>query len=447
MFHAQELYREKSKTIMQALSLIRSGDMIVTSLAGGEPVDILNELHTVTEQGVSNIDISNCLPIGNYPFIVNPDYQDKITLSSWFYGPQVRSAVAKGATNISHVPQHLHSAFSRRNYARLQDNRRLVLLVTCSPMDEHGYLSMSLSCTYEREAVDAGALVIAEVNPNMPRTFGDNTIHISEIAALVETSHAAPTIPIAPFSDKDVQIGNFIAEHVEDGATIQLGIGGIPNALAAALTNKRHLGIHTEMFTDGMVDLIECGAVDNSMKGLNNHKSIATFALGTQRLYDFIGNNPSVELRNGNYTNDPYVLAQNHKMTSINTSLEVDFFGQCASEAIGPVQFSGTGGQADTSIGAQLSPGGKSFIALYATANVKNEAGERIPVSKIVPFLKQGSIVSLSRNDVDYVVTEYGVASLRGRSIVERTKRLIAIAHPDFRDELTFEGKKNGFIY
>jgi len=195
------------------------------------------------------------------------------------------------------------------------------------------------------------------------------------------------------------------------------------------------------MFTDGMVDLVQCGAVDNSQKTLYKGKSIATFALGSQKLYDFLDDNLSVTFKKGSWTNDPHIVGKNHKMVSINTTLEVDLFGQCASEAIGPIQFSGTGGQTDTAVGAQNCPDGKSFIALYSTANVRDENGGKKTISKISPLLKPGSIVSLSRNDVDYVVTEYGVAWLRGQSIKERVNRLVAIAHPDFRDELKYQAK------
>jgi acyl-CoA hydrolase len=314
-------------------------------------------------------------------------------------------------------------------------------------MDEHGYLSMSLSATYERIMVDEGALVIAEENPQKPRVFGDVTIHISEIDALVDADYPTPEIPHVPFTENDNKIAGYVAEFIDDGSTIQLGIGGIPNALANGLKNKKHLGIHTEMLTDNMVDLIECGAVDNTMKTLYRHKTVGAFAMGTQKLYSFIDNNPSVVLMNGNWVNNPAVVGQNYKMQSINTTLEVDLFGQCASESIGPVQYSGSGGQTDTAVGAQRSAGGHSFICLYSTANVKNENGERTMISKITPMLKQGSVVTLSRNDVDYVVTEYGIVNLRGRSLRERAERLISIAHPDFRDELRFYVNKHPEIY
>jgi acyl-CoA hydrolase len=281
----------------------------------------------------------------------------------------------------------------------------------------------------------------------LPRTFGDTTIHISEIDALCEVDYPIPELPFVPFTENDAKIADLVAERIENGSTVQLGIGGIPNALANGLKTKKHLGIHTEMLTDNMVDLVQCGAVDNSMKSLYKHKTIGTFAMGSKKLYDFINDNPSVMLKNGSWVNDPAVIGQNYKMQSINTALEVDLFGQCASEAIGPVQFSGSGGQADTAIGAQRSKGGQSFICLYSTANVKTKDGGRKVVSKIAPWLKEGSIVTLSRNDVDYIVTEFGIASLRGRSVKERAERLIAIAHPDFRDELKAHVRKNPGIY
>ncbi len=444
MLNAKELYNSKVKDIEGILDLFKSRDFIISGLAGSEPITILSELHKIKDRGVLGCDITNCLPLGNYEHIMNDSYKDSIFVSSFFYGGQMRKAAAVGNTNTTHMPQRLHTAFKKRT--RAIEDRRLVLLCTCSPMDEHGYLSLSLGCTYEREAIDYGAYVIVEVNPNMPRTFGDTLVHISEIDAILETTNKAPQLPPPTFTEKDQIIGNYIASLVEDGSTIQLGIGGIPNAVAEALKSKKDLGIHTEMFTEGMVELIECGAVNNSKKTLYPHQSVATFALGSQKLYDFLNDNPSVVMRSGNYTNDPNVIGLNYKMVSINTALEVDFFGQCASEAIGPVQFSGSGGQADTAIGAQRSEGGKSIIALYSTANVKNADGTRSLVSKIVPLLKAGSIVTLSRNDVDYVVTEYGIASLSGQPTRERIKRLLAISHPDFREELQQEAIKNNII-
>lgn len=240
-------------------------------------------------------------------------------------------------------------------------------------------------------------------------------------------------------------IGNYIAEMINDGDCLQLGIGGIPNAVASALVNKKDLGVHTEMLTTGFMKLYQAGAISGKYKKTHQGKMVACFALGTQELYDFIDDNPVVQILDGHYINDPYVIGQNDNQISINSTLEIDLMGQCASESIGVRQFSGTGGQVNTATGAQLSKGGKSFIALYSTAMVRNpETGEREEVSKIVPILKPGAAVTLSRNDVDHVVTEYGVVHLTGTTVPERVELLISIAHPKFREELFNEAVKLG---
>jgi len=446
MCNFQGLYNSKKTTVSGALELLDSGDAVIAALGASAPIELLKQMHSVEKRGLKGLDVTDCLPMFPYEFLTNPN-PEVITNTGWFYAGTQREAAKSGAPHLSFVPQHLHLAGLKRAYALRQDKRRIVLFASCCPMDEHGFMSLSLSATYERQFVDDGAIVIVEVNKQMPRTFGDTVIHINEISALVETDYPVTSLPHVPFTDNDEKIAGFVAEHIEDGSTIQLGIGGIPNALANGLKDKKHLGIHTEMLTDNMVDLIECGAVDNSMKTLYQHKVVGTFAMGSEKLYDFIDNNPSVLLKKGSWVNDPAVIGQNYKMQSINTALEIDLFGQCASEAIGPRQFSGTGGQADTAIGAQRSEGGHSFICLYSTAKVKNNNGEKEVISKIAPMLKEGSIVTLSRNDVDYVVTEYGIVNLRGRSLKERVERLISIAHPDFRDELRFHVKKHPEIY
>ena len=433
--NVKEIYNSKIITIDDALNKIESRHDIVTALGAAEPKEILSRLHSISDK-VKDVNVTTCLPMDNYEYFVNPKYSDSFFMEGWFYSPAIRKAHKNG--NVSFIPNHLHLAGPKRVYHRKPN----VFIGTASSMDKHGYISLSLSATYERLMIEKADIVILEINPNMPRTFGDTTIHISDIDYVVETNYNPPELPIILPSDKDKVIGEYIADLVEDGSTIQLGIGGIPNAVASALMNKKDLGIHTEMFTDGMVDLYEAGVITGKHKTLMPGKMVATFALGTKKLYDFIDDNPGVLLMNGPWVNDPNVIGQNYKMVSINTTLQVDLGGQCASEAIGHVQFSGTGGQADTAIGAQNSPGGQSIIALYSTANVrKGDSDERVRVSKIVPRLDQGAIVSLSRNDVDYVVTEYGVASLRGTSIKERVKRLINIAHPDFREDLEKEAK------
>ncbi|SHK56108.1 acetyl-CoA hydrolase/transferase family protein [Paramaledivibacter caminithermalis] len=434
--NTKEIYKSKLITIEEALSKIKTGDNIVSALSAAEPREILSKLHTIAHR-VKDVNVVTCLPLAEYEYFSNPKYKDSFFMEGWFYSPEMRKAHKNG--NVSFIPNHLHFAASKR----LVHRKTNIFLGTASTMDKHGFLSLSLSATYEREMIENADIVILEVNPNMPRTFGDTIIHISEVDFVVEVDYKVPEIPILKPSEKDRIIGKYIADLVEDGSTIQLGIGGIPNAVAAELMNKKDLGIHTEMFTDGMVDLYEAGVITGKKKTLLSGKMVAAFALGTKKLYNFIDDNPQVNIIKGSWVNDPYIIGQNYKMVSINTTLEIDLTGQCCSESIGHIQFSGTGGQADTAIGAQNSKGGKSIIALHSTAKVKvSNDNERKEISKIVTRLTRGAVVSLSRNDVDFVVTEYGVAALRGTSIRDRVKRLIDIAHPDFRDSLREEAKE-----
>ncbi len=430
------IYASKLITVENALKQVKSGDNIVSALSAAEPREFLSRLHEIGEE-VKNVNVSTCLPMGDYEYFQNPNYRESFLMEGWFYSPTIRKA-HKNKT-VSFIPNHLHLSASKRIFHRNPN----IFVGTGSLMDKHGYISLSLSATYELEMIENADLIIIEVNPNMPRTFGDTIIHISEIDHVIEVDYPVPSLPIVEPSEKDRIIGKYIADLVDDGSTIQLGIGGIPNAVAAELMNKKDLGIHTEMLTDGMVDLYNGGVITGKNKGLMPGKMVATFALGSQKLYDFIDDNPAVNIMKGSWVNDPYIIGQNKKMVSINTTLEIDLTGQCSSESIGHTQFSGTGGQADTAIGAQISEGGKSIIALYSTANIRIDGSEeRQRISKIVTGLTRGAAVSLSRNDVDYVVTEYGVASLRGTSIRDRVELLIAIAHPDFRDSLRREAEE-----
>jgi len=420
-------------SVEEALSYIKTGDHIVSGVAGAEPKALFSKLHEINKR-VKDVHVMTCLPMEIYDFYNNPEYRDSFMMEGWFYSAAMRKRHPD--KNISFIPNHLHFAAQKR----IDYKKPNVYVGNCSPADKHGYVSLGLSMVYEREMIDAADLVILEVNPNVPRTFGDTLLHTSSVDYFIETSYEMPELPISEPNEKDKKIGAFIAEYIDDGATLQLGIGGIPNAVAQALKSKKNLGIHTEMFTDGMVDLYEAGAVNNCLKSLHPDKMVAAFALGSKKLYDFIDDNPAVAIMRGSYVNDPYVIGKNDRMVSINTSIEVDLTGQCCSESVGSKQISGTGGQADTAIGAQNAKDGKSFIALYATTMVKDPiSGEKVEKSKIVPTLSKGAIVSLSRNDVDFVVTEYGVAALRGTSVRERVKRLIAIAHPDFRASLQEE--------
>lgn len=439
MSDCREIYKSKLKSIPEALKLIQSGDVIFVSQGSNEPEAIMEQLHIIKDYGVKGAELQTSLSVGDYEVYKDPELKDVIFHHSWYFTKALRDAHKKG--NVTATPQNSHEWVNKKLSGI--PGRRMVLLCSCSPMDKHGYMSISLCNMYEKQLVNEGAHVICEANPNYPRTFGDNFIHISQVDAVVETDRPVPEIIPAPYTDADRKIGKYIADLVEDGSTLQLGIGNIPNAVAAELKSKKHLGIHTEMFTESMVDLIECGAVDNSQKGFYNGYSVCTFAYGSRKLYDYLDDNPTVLFKYGAWINDPFQIKNNDKYVSINATLEVDLTGQCASESIGSMQFTGTGGQVDTATGALNSPGGKSIIAMHSTYTAKDENGEKVLKSKIVPFLRPGSIVTLSRNITDYVVTEYGVAWLRGLSVKDRVEELIKIAHPEFRDELKFEAKKN----
>ncbi|WP_204663809.1 acetyl-CoA hydrolase/transferase family protein [Fusibacter tunisiensis] len=432
----QSLYLSKRIQVEDALALVQSGYEVVLGLGAAEPRLFLERLHEEASR-VKDVHMVNCLPMGEYAFFSNPSYKDSFLLEGWFYSGAMRKLHHNG--NITFIPNHLHFASTKR----MQYRHPNIYIGNCSPVDNHGYVSLGVSNVYEKDMVENADIVILEINPNVPRTFGDTEVHITDVDYFIEADYKLPTLPISESNEKDRVIGNYIADLIDDGSTIQLGIGGIPNAVAHALTHKKDLGIHTEMFTDGMVDLVESGAVSGKLKTLHKNKMVAAFALGSQKLYDFIHENPGVSILRGTYVNDPYVVGGNDNMVSINTSIEIDLTGQCCSESVGTRQISGTGGQVDTAVGAQNAKNGKSFIALYSTAEIRNKAtGEIEEKSKIVPMLTPGAIVTLSRNDVDFVVTEYGVAALRGTSVRERVKRLIAIAHPKFRDMLEAEAER-----
>lgn len=430
----KELYDEKSMTAEKALELIKDGDYIFSAQAAGEPAAILSKMQHLKETGVKGCELNTCLPLQDYPVFKDKEMKGILDHNGWFFSKALREAHEDKL--VSAIPQSstsiLRKVLSRLDY----EHRRPVVIATVSPMDNHGYFSLSVSAIYERDLIDKGAFTILEVNPNFPRTFGDSNVHISEVDALVESNRPIPIANLAPYTDTDAIIGKNIADLIEDGSTIQLGVGNIPNAVANELKNKKHLGIHTEMFTETMIDLIECGAVDNSQKGLLTGYSVCSFTMGSQRLYDYIDNNPSVLFKSCTFTNDPYTIGLCNKFVSINATLEIDLMGQCASETVGGLQWSGTGGQSETVQGSQMSKGGKSIIAMHSTYKTKDKNGKEVLHSKIVPYLSRNSAVTTSRNDVDYVVTEYGVAWLRGLNITRRVEELIKIAHPDFRNEL-----------
>lgn len=429
----------KVVSLTEALSLVRSHYHIVTGLGAAEPRAFLGELHSIARE-VQDVTVTTCLPLLPAEYYMNPEYGDSFRMAGWFFTSAMRKMYPEG--HISFIPNHLHLA-GRKRLAHVRPD---IYIGAGTLPDRHGYVSLSLSNVYEKHMLEAAGTVIIEVNPNFPRTFGDVEVHVTDIDYLLEADYPVPELPDAAPNAKDKAIGGYIAEMVRDGDCIQLGIGGIPNAVAESLRHKKDLGVHTEMLTTGLMKLAKAGVITNKRKSLHPGKMVCCFALGTRELYSFIDDNPAVLVLAGSYVNDPAVIGLNDNQVSINTTLEVDLTGQCCSESIGSMQYSGTGGQADTAVGAQRAKNGRAFIALYSTAIVTNQlTGEREEISKIVSVLKRGAIVSLSRNDVDYVVTEHGVASLRGTDTKERARRLIAIAHPLFREELEREAAKLGY--
>lgn len=426
-----DMYRQKLVAPDEAVGVIKLGDNVVLPLGCGEPPALLEAMARRKEELIG-VRVHQMFPMRKHRYL-EPAMQQSFRHVSWFTSGNNREAVNEGRADFmpghfSHYPQLI------KDYLQVD-----VFMGTVSPMDEHGYFSLGLSVDYTTTAASEARTVLLEVNPNMPRTRGESMIHITEVDYLVENDVPIPEIPIPPVTEEDRLIGAHIARMIEDGSTIQLGIGGMPNAVADALKHKKDLGIHTEMLTDGMVDLIECGAVTGRRKTLHPGKIVGSFAMGTRRLYDFLDDNPMVKMFPVSYVNDPYNIGRNYKMVSINSALEVDLLGQCAAETIGFKQYSATGGQTDFARGCLLSSGGKGFIALHSTA--KNHT-----ISKIVPMLKPGSLVSCSKNDVDHIVTEYGVAKLRGKTGRERALAMISIAHPDFREELRKAARKMNLI-
>lgn len=426
-------YKRKLISIDDLLNKIKDNEVIVVALGGAQPFGFLSSLHKIKDR-VKNVKIITCLLLKDYEFLKYTGRENSpFILESWYLSDFERKVYNEG--RASYIPNNLH----RAGIEKISCEKIDYFIGTATPMDEKGFFSLSLSLVYEKEMIEAARVKVLEINENLPKTFGDTSVFIDDIDFLVEYNTPLPEFPFIEPTEIEQKIGEYISELIEDGSTIQIGIGGIPNAITKFLYKKKNLGIHTEMITDGMVDLIENGIVNNKEKSLWKGKTIGAFALGTKKLYDFINNNLSVELHRGSVVNDPYIVRQNNKMVSINTSLMVDLTGQVCSESFGWKQFTGTGGQLDMHRGAQMSKGGKGIIALRSTA----KGGE---VSTIVPILPEGSYITVPRQDTDIIVTEFGVAKLKGKSTRDRALSLINIAHPDFRDKLIFEAKKLNLI-
>ena len=413
-------YQEHLTTAEGAVKKIKSGDRVVVAHACGEPSHLL-EAMVANADAYRNVEIVHMVAMGKGEYC-KPEYADNFRHNAFFVGGSTRDAIAEGRGDFT--PSFFFEIPRQFSTTMPVD----VAMVMVTPPDENGMCSLGVSVDYTLEAVKQAKLVIAQVNPQMPWTGPHSLVSVDELDCIVE--YEAPLIELAPPKIGEVEkaIGEHCASLVPDGATLQLGIGAIPDAVLLFLKGKKDLGIHSEMFSDGVVELMERGVINNSRKTLHRGVSVANFLMGTQRLYDFVNNNPQVEVYPVEYVNDPVVIAQNDNMVCINSCVQVDLMGQVASESVGLRQISGVGGQVDFVRGAAMSKNGRSIMAMPST--VKGKA------SKIVPVLDEGSAVTTSRNDVDYVVTEYGVAHLTGKTLRQRAQALIAIAHPDFRQEL-----------
>lgn len=426
----EKIYEEKLTTAEEIAKQINSNTICASPIAAGESFNIPEAIaERALKENLTGIKHCSLLSLIQKK-IWDPELNGKFNhLTLFCSSNNVRKAIWENRAEF--VPSFYHEIPRMWEEFINPD----VFYATVSPMDEHGYFSFGVSVSTSMTLKKVAKKIFLEVNENMPRTHGNSFIHISEVDAICECNRELPELPSGDISEIDKTIGNYIADLVPNGATIQLGIGAIPNAAAQALLRKKELGIHTELFTESMIDLIEQGVVTNTNKNLHPGKSIATLALGTKRMYNFLNDNVGIEFHPVDYVNDPNTIGMHDSFISINACLEVDLFGQVCSESIGTKHFTGVGGQVDFVRGANKSKGGKSIIAMQSTA--KNGT-----ISKIKSTLTQGSIVTTSRNEVDYIVTEYGAAKLKGKSLTERAKALINIAHPDFRKGLTLEAKK-----
>ena len=430
----QKMYQEKLTTPDKIARQVQSGWLLGMDTATSQTPAIMTAIaEYIRSSDITGVKVQALLDAYPFEFYTDPTLAGKMTGYSWFSSSAARKAVNAGYADI--IPAYYRD-FPTRIRAEYDYD---AVCVEVAPMDRHGYFSLALNGSYIDAMLDKTKRIFLEVNDRQPRGLCGSLIHISQVDAIVEYNHDLPVLPPVQLDEVSKTIGGLIAERIPDGACLQLGIGAIPDATGMALKSKHDLGIHTEMFTDSMVELIECGAVNNSKKQIHRGKTVTTFAFGSQRIYDYIDDNPAVEILPVEYVNDPDVICQNDNMISINAAVEVDLFGQVCAESVGTKHMSGSGGQIDYVRGACQSRGGKCFFAFTSTA----KGGT---ISKIKPILTPGAVVTTSKNDVDYIVTEYGVAHLRGRSLGERARQLIAIAHPDFRDELTFEAKKRGIM-
>ena len=431
-------YRNKLTSAEDAVQVIKSGDHVYVHPGCAVPLTLVKAM-TARGPELRDVTVDHILTVGEAGY-VNEEMQGHFRHNALFIGHNVRKSVNAGLADATHIYLHEVASLFYKKIIPVD-----VALIHVSPPDEHGFCSFGVGVEMTKPACEMAKVIIAQVNPNMPRVLGDCFIHINKLDHIVEVDE--PLVELAQVaadvSEKENEvyqkIGAYIADLIEDESTMQMGIGSIPDATLNFLDNKRNLGVHTEMFSDGVIKLVEQGVITNEKKTLHAGKMVASFVLGTRLIYDFIDNNPVVEFHPSHYVNDPFTVARNRKMVAINSALQVDVTGQVCADSIGPRLYSGFGGQVDFIRGAARSEGGKPIIALPATA--KDDS-----ISRIVPQLLPGAGVTTNRADVHYVVTEYGVASLFGKTVRQRVNELIHIAHPKFREELRAYAKEVNFI-
>lgn len=429
----KEIYNSRLCTAEEAVKSIQSGNRVGLAHAVAEPA-ILVDAMVANAAAYKNVEICHMVTLGKGEY-TKPEMKEHFRFNGWFTSPTTRDSIAQGYGDYTPVFFHEVPNYIRKGIINLD-----VFMVMVSKPDEHGYCCVGVSADYTMQGIESAKIVLAEVNDQVPVVFGDTFVHVSKIDKFVETSHPLHELGLPKIGEVELTIGKNCATLIEDGSTLQLGIGAIPDAVLQSLKDKKDLGIHSEMISDGVVDLFEAGVINNSKKGIHKGKMIVTFLMGSKRLYDFARENPVLEMRTVDYVNNPVVVAQNTKLVCINSCLSVDFMGQVVSDSIGIKQFSGVGGQVDFVRGAAMSLDGKGKAIIAMPSVAKKKDGTM--VSKISPYIDHGAAITTSRNDVDYIVTEYGIAELKGKTLKERARNLIQIAHPDFREELKAEFEK-----
>jgi acyl-CoA hydrolase len=411
----------KYVTAAEAVQVVKSGDRVYVQAAAATPT-ILTKALSERASELRNVEICHLHTEGDAPY-ANPELAESFHVNSFFIGGNVRHTLKAG--NGSYTPVFLSELphLFRKKVVLLD-----VVFIQVSPPDSHGYCSLGVSVEASIAAIESAKTVIAQVNPNMPRTFGDGILHVSEIDYLVEVDIPIYGHDVVPFTEVEEKIGEYVASLIDDKSTLQMGIGSIPNAALSKLTNHKNLGLHTEMFSDGVIDLIKSNVIDCNYKDVSRGRVLATFLLGSKRLYDFVHDNPFIELKESSYVNDSARIRKNPKMVAINSAIEVDLTGQVCADSIGSKMYSGVGGQMDFIRGASLSPGGKAIIALPSIT----KRGE----SRIVPYLKQGAGVVTTRSHVQYIITENGIADLYGKTLKQRVKEMVKIAHPTHQEQV-----------